>query len=55
MITKFQQERENVEMSVKQEAENEWEDRLKHITTELDKQYNKKKGKDYEQVGLIYN
>lgn len=50
LLTKFQQEREVVESSVKEETEHEWEDRLKNITNQLDKQYKKKHGKDYEQV-----
>ena len=50
LLTKFQQEREVVESTVKEETEHEWEDRLKNITQQLDKQYKKKHGKEYEEV-----
>lgn len=52
LLSRFQKERENVEISVKEEGENEWEKRLQNITDKLDKQYNKKKGNDYEQVAI---
>lgn len=51
LLTKFQAEREKVQSNVKEEGENEWEDRLKNITDKLDKQYKKSKGKDYDDVG----
>lgn len=53
LLTKFQQERETVETNVKEETENEWEDRLKNITHLLDKQYKKKQKKEYEEVGSV--
>lgn len=50
LLSRFQKEREHVEVSVKEEGENEWEKRLQNIADKLDKQYQKKKGNDYEQV-----
>lgn len=53
LLKKFQEEREKVESSVKEETENEWEDRLKGITNQLEKQYKKGKGKDFEEVIMV--
>lgn len=48
------EERETVQSKVKEETENEWEERLKGITDKLDKQYKKgKRGDDYEQVCIL--
>ncbi|XP_067935014.1 hillarin-like isoform X2 [Watersipora subatra] len=49
LLNQFQEERDALQSDVKEETEQEWENRLKNITKQLDKQYKKKQGKDYEQ------